>query len=89
MHTIEFLFVFITDLFLGSSKIKAVFTILNTIHSQISQHTVYLQAPTPPLPHVCNTKSMCMCVYSAYVIVCVYECVCAYVCVASQSPLFH
>ena len=29
------------------------------------------------------------CVYSAYVIMCLYECVCAYVCVSSQSPLFH
>ena len=77
-------------LFLGSSKMKKVHFVLNiTIHSQISQHTVCPQAPTPPLPHIYSTKSMCTCVYSAYVIVCVYACVCAYVCVAPQSPLFH
>ena len=49
----------------------------------MSQHTVYPQAPTPPLPLIYSTKSMCTCVCSVYVIMCL----CLYV--ASQSPLFH
>ena len=73
-------------LFLGSS----LYNLKNmTIHLQISQHTVCPQPPTPPLAHIYSSKSMCMCVYSAYFIMCVYACVFGYVYVASQSPLFH
>ena len=71
-------------LLLGSSKFKAVYTILKTLQYIL---TVCPQAPTPPLPHIYSTKSMCTSVYSVYAIVCV--CVCGYVCVAPQSLLFH
>ena len=51
-------------LFLGSSKIKEVIQFKNiTIHSQISQHTVCPQALTPPIPHIYNRKSMCVCMH--------------------------
>ena len=66
--------------FLGSSKIKAVFTILKTLHLIHSTLSVCLQATTH---HIFTTQNPCMC------IVRMLSCVCVYVCVASQYPLFH
>jgi hypothetical protein len=62
-------FVFIMDphqqlLFLGSSRIKEVYTIKKKTFQYIHRfhNTLCPQAPTPPLPHIYSTKSMCMCV---------------------------
>jgi hypothetical protein len=57
----EFVFVLIMDppqlLFLGSSKIKAVYTILKTLQYIDRLHnTVCPQAPTPPLPQMLRNE---------------------------------
>jgi hypothetical protein len=57
------------------AKLSQLYNFKNfTIHSrQISQHVCALSVCTQAnnlLPHIYNTKSMCTCVYSAYVIVC-------------------
>ena len=54
--------------------LKTLQYIHNRFHKILS---VYPQASTL-LPHIYNTKSMCTCVYSVYVIMCV--CVCVYLC---------
>ena len=49
----------------GQAKLRQLYHFKNiTIHSQISQHTVCPQAPTPPPPHIYKiTKPMRKCVY--------------------------
>ena len=77
-------------LFLGSSKIKAVYTILKTLQYIHRFHnTLCALGPLLHHYHISTVLNPCVCVCIVRMLLCVHACVYTYVCVASTFLLFH